>query len=411
MEGPQRPQKPQRPQRPQRSQGNQIDQMNQMNQGYNGQISMSKNQDNGMTAEERAFAVIQERKRKRRKRIFIFLGVIFGIAVLCIGLYFITTGRISSRVVELEAQVAGLEQNIVDINNTHANEVAQLQQEIEDTTVKELVPETSLQRIEGSQVPELWLMEGDFIAPNPLTVPNTEDDVSDSYIQIGSKFVFRPSDQWVLSSQGSTYIFGHPQKIWGKIKSLSVDELVPEENMQKIISDFFVGYPATSITYRDVFIDDKKVGMIGRAEITVKYNVDEETEIEVPVEKEVDVPYEVEEEYEEEVPYTETVTNEDGTTTEVQKTRVEKKTRTVTKTEKKTVTIMEKQTQSNSVPVEKKMIINIGFLEKSSYGLSFLFIYDADGGSNSQELVDMLIRTGAYGSSGSLIKLGQFSGS
>ena len=69
MEGPQRPQKPQRPQRPQRPQGNQMNQMNQMNLGYNGQIPMSKNQENDMTAEEKAFAVIQERKRKRTKRI------------------------------------------------------------------------------------------------------------------------------------------------------------------------------------------------------------------------------------------------------------------------------------------------------------------------------------------------------
>ena len=254
-------------------------------------------------------------------------------------------------------------------------------------------------------------MEGDFIAPNSLTVPNTKDDVSDSLIRIGSMFIFRPSEQWVLSSQGSTYTFGHPQRIWGKIKALNVQDDVLSENYKQIISDFFIGYPATSISYRDIFIDDYLSGIMGRAEITVKYNVDEETEIEVPVEKEVDVPYEVEEEYEEEVPYTETVTNEDGTTTEVQKTRIEKKTRTVTKTEKKTVTIMEKQTQSNSVPVEKKMIVNVGFSVLGDYGVSFMFIYDADNASISQELVDLLIRSGSYGIDGELLKLGQFSGS
>ena len=175
--------------------------------------------------------------------------------------------------------------------------------------------------------------------------------------------------------------------------------------MKQIIQNFFIGYPETTISYRKVFIDDKIVGMIGGAQVTVKYTVDSNTEIEVPVEQEVDVPYEVEEEYEEEVPYTETVTNEDGTTSEVEKTRVEKKTRTVTKTEKKTVTVMEKQTKTEPTTMEKDMVINVGFVQKSDYALSFLFVYDADGGSNSQELVDLLLKSGTFGVSGSSLKL------
>ena len=57
------------------------------------------------------------------------------------------------------------------------------------------------------------------------------------------------------------------------------------------------------------------------------------------------------------------------------------------------------------------MIVNVGFSVLGDYGVSFMFIYDADNASISQELVDLLIRSGSYGIDGELLKLGQFSGS
>ena len=362
-----------------------------------------------MTDEQFVMMQLEERKKKRNKTILIALGVIVGLIALGVGVYFIATGRISSRVTGLEADVARLEQTIVDKDATHAQEVATLQQAIADTTVKELVPTTSLQRVEATNVPELWLPEGDFIADKPLEIPNVSDAVNDSYVQIGQKYVFRPSDRWTLISQGTTYEFGHPQKIWGKIKALNISDKVPEESMQGIIQNFFVGYPATTITYRKVFIDDNIVGMIGKATVTVNYEVPQDVEYEEAVEMEVEVPIEYQEEVEVEVevPYTETVTNEDGTTSEVQKTKIEKQKQmqTVTKMEKKKTTIMEKKTRSEVTTAQKDMVINVGFVNKSDYALSFMFVYDAAGGSNSQELVDLLLKSGSFGYSGSAIKL------
>ena len=101
----------------------------------------------------------------------------------------------------------------------------------------------------------------------------------------------------------------------------------------------------------------------------------------------------------------ETITNADGTTSEVQKVEKVKKTRKVPSTEKKTVTVMQKQTQKKDTPVEKQMIVNVGFAQKGDYAINFLFVYDADGGSNSQELVDLLLRSGTYGPQGSSLKL------
>ena len=140
------------------------------------------------------------------------------------------------------------------------------------------------------------------------------------------------------------------------------------------------------------------------AEETVVVEIAEEA---VEMEVEVPIEYQEEVEVEVEVPYTETVTNEDGTTSEVQKTKIEKQKQmqTVTKMEKKKTTIMEKKTRSEVTVAQKDMVINVGFVNKSDYALSFMFVYDAVGGSNSQELVDLLLKSGSFGYSGSALKL------
>lgn len=399
--------RPQRPQRPQRVQTSVTSTNN-----SKGQVE-SKLQDErqkstemvSLTPEEEIRNILFEKKKNKNKKIKIVLIVILCLVLVSVGLYFITTGRISSKVTSLESDVVNLKTQLESTISEKDTKISELMQVIEDTTVKELVPTTSLQRVEGSEVPELWLPEGDFIAANPLVIPFTSDGINDSYVQIGQKFVFRPSDRWSLISQGATYEFGHPQKIWGKIRALSASDRVPPEEMQQIVQNFFVGYPATTISYRKVFIDDNIVGMIGKAKITVKYEVDKDVEIEVPVEMEVEVPYEVEEEIEVEVPYTETITKEDGKTAEVQKVKIEKQKQTVTKMEKKVTTIMQKELQTEKTVLEKDMIVNVGFVQRSDYAISFLFVYDSDGGSNSQELIDLLLKSGTFGVNGSALKL------
>lgn len=344
--------RPQRPQIPQNQQGN-------MGQNYYGnqggqfvpqnveqqQIAMQKQNQmqnpnqmqgyNTMTDND-MMQMLLEKKKKRNKIILkVFIGILITV-LLSVLLYFIGTGRVSSKVVELEAKVAQLEQDKVDMTEERNARVAELQQAIKDMTVTELLPTTSLQRVEATGVPELWLQEGDFIAPNPLQIPETVDSVNDSYVQIGEKFTFRPSDRWLLNSQGSTYEFSHPQKIWGKIRALTSKNEVLEADMQPLIQSFFLGYPETTITYRKIFIDAKVVGLMGKATVDMHYTPEESTE---------------------------------ATT--------------------------------------KEMVINVGFVQRSGYVISFLFVYDAEGGSNSQELLDLLLKSGSYGvpSQGQVLKL------
>lgn len=346
--------RPQRPQMPQNQQGNmgqnfygnqggQVvpqnmgSQMPMQQQNFNQmQNQMPQNQQQGYTSDNDMMQMLLEKKKKRNKMILkIFLGIVI-LAVVGVLLYFIGTGRVSSRVTELEAQVAKLEQDKIDMTEERNNKVAELQQAIKDMTVTELLPTTSLQRVEATGVPELWLQEGDFIAPNPLQIPDTVDSVNDSYVQIGEKFTFRPSDRWLINSQGSTYEFSHPQHIWGKIRALTTKGEVMEADMKPLIQSFFLGYPETTITYRKIFIDAKVVGMMGKATVEMHYTPEGATE-----------------------------------------------------------------------PTTKDMVINVGFVQRSGYVISFIFVYDAEGGSNSQELLDLLLKSGSYGipSQGQVLKL------
>ena len=440
-----------RPNRPQRGQ-NPVQNNPQVNNGYNPQMPAQRNQqmqgynqgnqqmqrtnqqrgmqetpgnfqnNSNMSAEEKVYYMMEENKKKKKK---FFIKLVIGIliaAVACVGIYFIATGRWSSKVTGLEAEVTRLNETIEKNNKSFAAEKKKLEEEIADTTVKEYLPETSLQRVEGSNVPQLWLPEGDFMAPNALQIPGTGETVNDSQIRIGPAFVFKPSDRWLMVSQGTTFELSHPQKIWGKIKALSIDDDALENvNMQNIIKDFFVGYPATTIKYRKIFIDEYERGCMGKATVTMHYEVTNAVEYEEPVEMEVDVDVQVEEDVEVEVPVMQTVTNADGTTSEVpvmetitnadgttsEVPKMEKKTekQTVTKKEKKKTTIMQKATRDEVTSAEKEMTINVGFVYMSDYALSFLFIHEADKDASSQELIDLMLKSGCYQNSDYSLKL------
>lgn len=229
--------------------------------------------DNDENSEDELEVYLKERKKKITKVVITIILTILLLIGIFTGYYFLSTGLNDSRVLKLNEQVATLEETI----KSKDSKISELRKAVEDTTVKEVVPETSLQRIEGSEVPEFWLIEGDFIAPNKLEIPTVSDDVNNSNIQIGSSFKFKPSENWLIAIKGTTVEFSHPTKIWGKIKALTHKDRVQEVDMKETIQNFFIGYPSTTISYRKVFMGDYVAGYMGKAEITVK---DTETGIE-----------------------------------------------------------------------------------------------------------------------------------
>lgn len=344
-----RQQRPQRPQPPQRPAQNQQMQQQMYNQQMQQQMQMQNMQNQQMQGQQNINLQKGGKKKSKLKIVLIVIGIIVVLVAVGILLSKIATGRVSTRVVELEAEVARLEQVIDDNNSAHRAEVEQLKQAVADTTVKEVVPTTSLQRVEATNVPELWLIEGDFIAPNPLNIPNTKDSVNDSFVQIGQVFTLKPSDRWIFSVQGTTYELSHPNKIWGKIRALSSTdgEVIKVEDGKTLVQSFFIGYPATEIKYKKMYIDETPVGTLGTAEITVRFSeTGEIITADTPV--------------------------AEGETPKI---------------------------------TEKKMGVNVGYVKISDYALSFIFLHEIEGGGASQELIELLIRSCNLGINGNPIKL------
>ena len=354
MEGPQRPQRPQRPQA----------QQNQMNN--NPFQSVAESQNYGNNFDMMGGQQVAAKRSSPLKIILIILGVIVGLAAVGAGIYFISTGRISSRVVELEAEVANWEEKYEATVRSKNNEIDQLKEAVNEMTVKEVVPTTSLQRVKGKYVQELWLIDGDFIAPNGITIPGTVDSVNDSYILIGQRFTLKPSDRWTMVSKGTTWEFNHPQRIQGKIKAFARKntDKISDEDMRGIVQNFFLSeeakYPNLSeINYRKCFIDDNQVGVIGKADFVAFSTNDENINQQI----------------------------KDGVGS-----------------------VLDEHAEGLEIPEgferdSNNMTINVGFIVRGDYALSFIFLYDSAGGSNSQELIDLLLSSCKIGATGSSLKL------
>lgn len=148
-------------------------------------------------------------------------------------------------------------------------EISSLKKDMNNLTITEVLPETSLREVEGSTVPTFETIDGKIKFPNSLVVPNSNEDINNSYVQVGTKFKFTPSSNWLYSLKGATLNVNHPSKVWGSIKAISVADLVLEADMQPMLQKFFEGFPGTTITYRKVFIEDRISGMIAKSAIPV----------------------------------------------------------------------------------------------------------------------------------------------
>jgi predicted PurR-regulated permease PerM len=110
---------------------------------------------------------LNENKSKKTNNLVYIVITVLLLIVVGVGTYFFSTITTRSQIKNLDEQVETLNNTIKNKNET----INDMSDEIESTTVKEVVPTTSLQRIEGSNIPEFYLIEGDFIAPKTLNIP------------------------------------------------------------------------------------------------------------------------------------------------------------------------------------------------------------------------------------------------
>lgn len=135
--------------------------------------------------------------------------------------------------------------------------------------ITEQALQTSLQSIEGKEVPEFVTIENAINFPNTLHYPESTEDINNSNVMVGSRYQYSPSSNWLVRVNGTTLELNHPAKIWGKIKAFTSQTEILEEEMKANLQSFFTGFPATNIEYRRIYIDERISGMIATAPITV----------------------------------------------------------------------------------------------------------------------------------------------
>lgn len=198
-----------------------------------------------------------------KKIILIIVGVIVALLIVGFGLRTIVVGMTA----ELTKEVAAKNEEIADLETDYAD----LRTQMSETTVTEESLKNSLQILDGKTVPEFVFIEDKIVFPNPISLPNSVTDIGNSYIQVGSKFKFTPSDSWNTIMKGTELNLYHPTGIYGSIKGVMVGESIRDAELLKAeVQKFFVGFPTTNITYTKLYIDDAVAGMLGQADIEVE---------------------------------------------------------------------------------------------------------------------------------------------
>ena len=188
--------------------------------------------------------------------------VIGMVGVLCLS----TTGC-DKTIAEQKEKIKQLEATIVEKDS----EIEMLNQAINDTSVTEQRVTTSLQKVDGKIVPEFKFVEDSIVFPNKFELPGATKDAIVSQIKLGSMFSLSPSNNWAVKIDGSKLSFNHPAKVWGEMKSLLLEEgLRDSDTMKSLLQPFYTGFPATTIRYRQIFLDSDLVGMASDAAITVE---------------------------------------------------------------------------------------------------------------------------------------------
>jgi hypothetical protein len=188
-----------------------------------------------------------------KKKIIIVLVGVLGVVVLLT----LLTSLIQGDGSKLSAEE--YEKRLKD----NATTILNLQQELDDAKNKavEVVSSSSLTEING--VKTFRTINDKFILPTTVEVPDSTIDSGVSRLQVGSRFVFIPSESWVISLNGVTVNLSHSGGITGSIKALKVKNVLSESDMTNIIRSAFDKFPTSSIEFRKLFIDDRVAGISG----------------------------------------------------------------------------------------------------------------------------------------------------
>lgn len=161
---------------------------------------------------------------------------------------------------ELKAQIESLQR----INAELESKIAQGQ---------EKSYASSLITVEGSGTQEYVTIDNLIKFPRDVGVKDTEDDVANSLLRVGTVFSFSPSNNWEVKINGAEAHFSHPQKVWGTVKAIKVSRNVydnpgVQESLDGV-NNFLQGQPINNTTFRRIYMADYHRGYLARGEMIV----------------------------------------------------------------------------------------------------------------------------------------------
>lgn len=186
-----------------------------------------------------------------KKKVAIALAGVLVVVILLTLLVTFISGKGSKRV-DYEQRLTESAKTILELQEQLANI---------DVGKQEVIGTTSLTEING--VKTFRRIDGSFLLPSRVEVPNSIADSSVSKIQVGGRFVFIPSESWVVSLNGSQVNLSHPNGIEGTLKALKVKDPLVELEMMDLVRGLFVEFPVSTLEFRKVFIDDRLAGVSG----------------------------------------------------------------------------------------------------------------------------------------------------
>lgn len=132
---------------------------------------------------------------------------------------------------------------------------------------------SSLITVEGSGVQEYVTIDNMIKFPRDVGVIDTDDDVANSFMRIGSAYTYSPSNNWETRIDGATAHFNHPQKVWGSIKAIKINNTAIDDPgvVQSLegIQNFLAGQPITNQKTRKIYMSEFHTGYLVSGDMIV----------------------------------------------------------------------------------------------------------------------------------------------
>lgn len=192
----------------------------------------------------------------------------FKIIALCLAMGIMVMSMTGCDTIEKDNRIKELETELEEQKLAYEQEIADLEEQFDNRTITETKVTTSLQTVNGELLPKFVTIDGNYVFPDTIDVPGATADAAKTFIQVGSRFKFTPSNNWVVKLGGSQIDLQHPAKVYGTIKALNVDDIVQIDVINEELKSFYSQWTSTSVTYKKAFIDDSNVGMLSYATTT-----------------------------------------------------------------------------------------------------------------------------------------------